>query len=110
MNIRTLMRITLIAAAVAAYSQAPDVGWIKLYPKDSLVAKTGDQGDIRGHSAVETRDSGFCFTGHCCCTHCMGDMFVMRTDQVGNLQWAKRYDDNTLNEIAGLNRGMAADI
>src|SRR3989339_297356 len=99
MNIRTLMRITLIAAAVAAYSQAPDVGWIKLYPKDSLVAKTGDQGDIRGHSAVETRDSGFCFTGHCCCTHCMGDMFVMRTDQVGNLQLAKRYDDNNLNEI-----------
>src|SRR3989339_43124 len=92
--------LAVLTGFATGYSQAPDISWTKLFSKDTLGAKTGDQDDIRSHYVVETHDRGFALTGHCCCRHCNGDMFVIRTDSAGTIIWTLRSDDSSRNEVA----------
>src|SRR3989339_870963 len=87
--------LAVLTGFATGYSQAPDISWTKLFSKDTLGAKTGDQDDIRSHYVVETHDRGFALTGHCCCRHCNGDMFVIRTDSAGTIIWTLRSDDSS---------------
>ena len=86
--------------AINISSQTPNISWSKYFKKDSLHNdKTGDQNDIRSHYVVETSDKGFAITGHCCCAHCNGDLFIMKTDTNGAILWSQRYDDNNRDEV-----------
>ncbi|OGJ85877.1 MAG: hypothetical protein A2268_12475 [Candidatus Raymondbacteria bacterium RifOxyA12_full_50_37] len=87
----------LLPWCMVSNAQEPDTSWTKAYPKSVLEAKTGDQDDLRAHSVTETYDHGFAFTGHCCCHHCRGDLYVVRTDSLGGILWTERYNDDEDN-------------
>jgi len=92
--------ILCVLWAANGFSQAPDVLWTKYFSKDSLHNdKTGDQNGIRSHYIIETQDKGFAITGHCCCYHCTGDLFAMKTDSAGRIVWSQRFDDNDKDEV-----------
>jgi len=89
----------LFVASFWCFAQEPAVGWTKEIAKDSLPAKSGDQSGIRSHSICETSNHGFAMTGHCCCSHCNGDLYIVRTDSAGNILWTQRYDDRARDEV-----------
>jgi hypothetical protein len=65
---------------------------------DTLWAKTfGGSGDDRAYSVHQTSDSSYIITGFTTDTSNYRDIWLIKTDGVGNLCWEKKYDRNFID-------------
>ena len=78
-----LPAITIFAISVCAVGQVPDTLWT------SLVV---DGYESFGYCARQTSDGGFILSGYNKQNgSMMGDAFIAKTDNEGNVQWTKNY-------------------
>jgi hypothetical protein len=85
-------------AYLTKIDSAGAVVWTKVYG--------GGSEDI-GVPVLETRDSGIAISGY---TQSYGagsrDVFLLKTDRVGNLQWSKTFGGNTLDQANSLQQTL----
>ena len=80
--------VVLLALTAGVALAQPEVEWERTYGGDS-----SDHCNV----FMEIENDGYYLAGYTTQFNANGDFFVVRTDQEGNLQWSRRYD----NEVSG---------
>ena len=89
--------VAVFFCALSAYGQALTADWTIQFYDTTLHGNA--TGGFRAYAVHQMADKGFVLTGHCCGMHLNGDMFLIRTDSLGNEIWSKRLDDDNRDEV-----------
>ncbi|MCX7994453.1 MAG: hypothetical protein N3A65_01600, partial [candidate division WOR-3 bacterium] len=84
--LRKSLMVTLFSSHLTVFAQAPDTQWTKTY---------GGLGGHVGRSVQQTNDGGYIVAGY---SHTPDDIYVVKTDSLGNMIWARSYGSNDIDE------------
>lgn len=86
----TIFLSVIYIISTPIYAQPPDTIWTR---------SIGDAGDQSAFSVIQTEDSGFILGGYTSGTGTR-DVFMVKTDENGNVLWTKSFGDSDRNESA----------